>query len=108
MQTIDEAELMALLHKVVGDFGSAGSVVLGDRLGLYKAPAERFSLSPEQALAFATDDSPASMAGGFQVISAVMRAAPQIALLRLRHACAVDRARPAGRQRGRRRLADRL
>jgi SAM-dependent methyltransferase len=123
-QTIDEEKLMALLHKVVGDFGSAGSIVLGalgDQLGLYKAMAEagpvnsdelasktglserylrewlvqqaasgyveydaeaaRFYLTPEQTLAFAVDDSPAAMAGGFQVISAAMRAAPHIAEL---------------------------
>src|SRR4051812_26532817 len=103
MQTIDEQKLMALLGKVVGDFGGAASIVLsalGDKLGLYRAmaeagpvnsveladrtglserylrewlvnqassgyveydaTAERFHLSPEQALAFATDDSPAS------------------------------------------------
>src|SRR3954454_23808187 len=124
MQTIDEAKLMALLGKVVGDFGSAGSIALaaiGDQLGLYKAmaeagpvnseelatktglaerylrewlvnqatggyveydpEAERFYLSPEQALAFASDDSPASMGGGFQVILSAMRSAPRIAAL---------------------------
>jgi SAM-dependent methyltransferase len=120
-QTIDEEKLMALLGKVVGDFGGAAGIVLGaigDRLGLYKAIAEagpvnsvelaertnlserylrewlvnqasggyieydpateRFFLSPEQTLAFADDNSPAAMSGGFQVIAAAMRAAPQI------------------------------
>jgi SAM-dependent methyltransferase len=124
MQMIDEAKLMDLLGKVVGDFGAAGSVALamiGDRLGLYKSMAEagpvnsvelaartglserylrewllnqasggyvtydpaadRYFLTPEQALAFADDTSPASVAGGFQVISAAVQAAPHIAEL---------------------------
>jgi SAM-dependent methyltransferase len=123
-QTIDEEKLMALLHKVVGDFGGAAGIVLGgigDQLGLFTAMAEagpvnsdelaaktglserylrewlvnmasggyveydaqdgRFHLSPEQTLAFAVEDSPAAMAGGFQVITAAMRAAPRIAEL---------------------------
>lgn len=123
-QTIDEAKLMDLLGRVVGDFGAAASVALamiGDRLGLYKTIAEtgptnsgeladrtglnerylrewlvnqaaggyvtydaatdRYSLSPEQALAFADETSPASVAGGFQVISAAVQAAPHIAEL---------------------------
>jgi SAM-dependent methyltransferase len=120
-QTIDETKLMALLGKVVGDFGAAAGIALaaiGDRLGIYKTmaaagptnsvelaermglserylrewlvnqaaggyveydvAAERYYLSPEQALALADESSPASVAGGFQVISAAMQAAPRI------------------------------
>src|SRR5262245_25989797 len=123
-QAIDEAKLMALLGKVVGDFGGAAGIVLGalgDRLGLYKAMAEagpinsteladrtglserylrewlvnqaaggyveydaateRYYLSPEQVLAFADEGSPASVVGGFQVITAAMQAGPHIAEL---------------------------
>lgn len=56
MQTIDEAKLMDLLHKVVGDFGAATGVALaaiGDRLGLYKALAGSGPLN-SQELADAT------------------------------------------------------
>jgi SAM-dependent methyltransferase len=123
-QTIDEAKLMSLLGKVVGDFGGAAGLALaaiGDRLGLYKAmaaagpinsvelaertglserylrewlvnqaaggyveydaAAERFSLSPEQALALADESSPAFVAGGFQLIASVMQSMPRIAEL---------------------------
>jgi SAM-dependent methyltransferase len=123
-QTIDEAKLMALLGKVVGDFGAAAGIALaaiGDRLGIYKtmattgpansaelaertglserylrewlvnqaaggyieydAATERYYLSPEQALALADENSPASVAGGFQVISAAVQATPRIAEL---------------------------
>src|SRR5437763_687766 len=106
----DHDKLMELVHRVVGDFGAAASaplVVIGDKLGLYRALAadaltpqelarrtgtseryvrewlvnqaasgfitydagsSRYSLSPEQTLAFAVEDSPAFMVGGFQVI----------------------------------------
>jgi len=41
---IDEGRLMAFVHQFVGDLGAtiaAGGIVVGDRLGLYKALAER-------------------------------------------------------------------
>lgn len=41
---IDEGRLMAFVHKFVGDLGAtmaAGGIVVGDRLGLYRALAER-------------------------------------------------------------------
>jgi 2-polyprenyl-3-methyl-5-hydroxy-6-metoxy-1,4-benzoquinol methylase len=112
--SIDEKKLNDLLGKVVGDVGAAMSaalVVIGDKLGLYKAMAEagpvapgdlarltgtteryvrewlnaqaasgyvaydsgsgRFSLSPEQAFAFADDMSPASVPGLFHVTAAM-------------------------------------
>ena len=40
--TIDQDKLMDFLHKFVGDLGAtmaAGSVLLGDRLGFYRALA---------------------------------------------------------------------
>jgi 2-polyprenyl-3-methyl-5-hydroxy-6-metoxy-1,4-benzoquinol methylase len=112
--TIDEKKLNDLIGKVVGDVGAAMSaalVVIGDKLGLYKAMAEagpvtpadlarltgtteryvrewlnaqaasgylvydaasqRFSLTPEQAFAFADDTSPASVPGLFHVTAAM-------------------------------------
>ncbi len=42
-QPIDEGKLMAFVEKALGDFGSAASaalVVIGDKLGLYKAMAD--------------------------------------------------------------------
>lgn len=110
----NQEKLDAFLGKMVGDLGAIATgagVVLGDRLGLYKAMREgdrmsaaelasrtgtqerlvrewlsaqaaagyidyeeatdRFSLSPEQALVFADEDSTAFMAGAFEVLSAL-------------------------------------
>jgi len=115
--TIDENKLNEFMGKIVGDLGttmSSALLVLGDRLGLYKAmaalgpvtPAElaartetaeryvaewlntqaasgyvsyqpgtgRYTLPPEQAFAFAEDDSPASVAGAFSVARAMWSA----------------------------------
>jgi 2-polyprenyl-3-methyl-5-hydroxy-6-metoxy-1,4-benzoquinol methylase len=115
--TIDENKLNEFMGKIVGDLGvtmSSALLVLGDRLGLYKAmaalgpvtPAElaartetaeryvaewlnaqaaagyvsyqagtgRYTLPPEQAFAFADDDSPASVAGAFSVARAMWSA----------------------------------
>ena len=112
--TIDEKKLNDFIGKVVGDVGAAMSaalVVIGDKLGLYKAMAkggpvtpkdlahatgtteryvrewlnaqaasgyvaydaatQRFSLTPEQAFAFADDTSPASVPGLFHVTAAM-------------------------------------
>jgi SAM-dependent methyltransferase len=119
---IDETKVHAFLEKAVNDFGgaiSAGLVVIGDKLGLYKAMAgappmnsvelaartgthERFirewlinqaaggylsydakigkySLPPENAAALADDESPFFVGGGFQVITAMIRANERIA-----------------------------
>jgi len=49
---IDEGKLMEFLHKFVGDLGAtmaAGNVLVGDRLGLYRALAERPMLPHELA-----------------------------------------------------------
>jgi SAM-dependent methyltransferase len=112
----------ALVGRLVGDLGatvSAALIVLGDRLGLYKAmsdgepvtsaalaertglkeryvrewlsaqaasnfieydPAtETFSLSPEQALAFADEASPAFFAGAFEIAQSIWLDEPKIA-----------------------------
>lgn len=118
---IDPQKLDAFVGKMVGDMGAAVSgalVVLGDRLGLYKAlaargpstPAQlasatgtserylrewlsaqaaaeylvydeatgRFALTPEQATVFADEQSPAFMAGGFEILAAMWRDEPKI------------------------------
>ena len=118
---VDPQKLEAFLGKMVGDMGAAVSgalVVLGDRLGLYKALAARgpstsaelaaaagvheryvrewlsaqaasdyvtydkatgrFALTPEQATVFADEESPAFMAGGFEILSAMWRDEPKI------------------------------
>ncbi len=113
---INEAKLNEFMGKAVGDIGAAMSaalVVIGDRLGIYKAmaalgpatPGEigkkagiseryirewtlnqaaggyisydaksgKFFLSEEQAFAFANDESPAALAGAFEIIGAIHR-----------------------------------
>ena len=119
---IDQAKLEAFMGRVVGDFGSVMSsalVVIGDKLGLYKAmagagpltPAElaqrtttseryvrdwlvnqaasgyvdydpengSYTLPDEHALALADEDSPAFVAGGFQNLTAIIKAETRIA-----------------------------
>lgn len=119
--TIDEAKLNELVGRTIGDFGAIASsalVVIGDRLGLYRAlrdhgPAtpeelarvtatseryvrpwllnqaasgyidfntasQRFVLSPEQAMVFAEEDTPASLAGGFTLLTAAVKAERRI------------------------------
>jgi ubiquinone/menaquinone biosynthesis C-methylase UbiE len=122
MREPDMGKLDALMGKLVGDLGaslSAALIVLGDRLGLYKAMADgtpvsaadlagktglnerylrewlsaqaaagfvdydaeagRFSLSPEQAMAFAEEGSPAFFAGAFDIVQSVWLDEPKIA-----------------------------
>ncbi|MEP7106013.1 MAG: class I SAM-dependent methyltransferase [Chloroflexota bacterium] len=112
---INEDRLNALMGQLVGELGAtvnAGLIVLGDKLGLYKAmagagplsPAElaqktgtteryvrewlnaqaagslvdydpgsqRYSLSAEQALALANEDSPAFICGAFELATGVL------------------------------------
>ena len=119
--TVDQAKLDAFVGKAVGDLGAAltaALVVIGDKVGLYKAmagvppltPAElatrtgtaeryvrewlnaqaaagyvtydatsgRYYLSPEQAAALADETSPAFVLGGFQAMTAAMKAAPKV------------------------------
>ena len=48
---VDPDQLQALVEQAVGDFGSvlnAALVVVGDRLGLYRALAERGSSTPAE------------------------------------------------------------
>lgn len=50
--TVNEAKLMEFVHRFVGDLGAtmaAGGIVVGDRLGLYKALAESPALPGELA-----------------------------------------------------------
>ncbi len=114
--------LNELVGKLVGDLGAAiagASILLGDRLGLYKAMADgarvtssdlakktglheryvrewlsgqaasgyidyhpetnTFSLSPEQAMTFAEEGSPAFFAGAFDVVQATYLDEPKVA-----------------------------
>ena len=118
---IDQAKLDEFVGRAVGDLGSAltaALVVIGDKLGLYKALAQagplvpgelatrtatteryvrewlnaqaaagyvtydagsgRYSLSAEQASALADESSPAFMLGGFQAMTAAMKAEPKL------------------------------
>ena len=54
---IDEAKLMAFIDKVVTDFGatfSAGLVVLGDKLGIYRTMAGAGSMTATDPLGHVT------------------------------------------------------
>lgn len=116
LANVDEQKLYELLGRAVVDFGGASIsalVLIGDRLGLYRALAKhgaltstelasrtdtheryvrewlnaqaasgyvqydpesgRYSLTPEQALAFAQEDGPAFVVGGFQTALAAGR-----------------------------------
>jgi SAM-dependent methyltransferase len=116
-----EAEVMEFVHKAFGDIGgalTAGLVVIGDKLGLYKAlaadgpatPAElsartgtteryvrewcaaqaasgyltydpasgRYTLPEAHAAALANEDSPACVLGGFQGMTAALKAVPKV------------------------------
>jgi len=118
---MDQPKVEAFVHKAVGDLGSAltaSLVVIGDKLGLYRAmaasgpvtPAElarrtgtvercvrewlaaqaaagyveydarggRYTLPPEHAVALTDEDSPACVLGGFQGMTAAMRAEPKV------------------------------
>ena len=122
MRQPNSDKLNELLGKLVGDLGAAiggASILLGDRLGLYKAMADgapvtpvelakktdlheryirewlsaqaasgyidydpqkgTFSLSPEQAMAFAEEGSPAFFAGAFDVVQAIYLDEPKVA-----------------------------
>jgi 2-polyprenyl-3-methyl-5-hydroxy-6-metoxy-1,4-benzoquinol methylase len=117
----DQDKLNAFLGRMVGDLGAVATgalVLLGDRLGLFKAMrdgeaisaaelarrtgtheryvrewlsaqaaagyvdydagSDLFHLNPEQALVFADEDSPAFMAGAFEVLSALWVDEPKV------------------------------
>lgn len=117
-----ESEVAAFVQKAFGDLGgalTASMVVLGDKLGLYRAMAgagpidaaelarrtgtaeryvrewlnaqaaaeylsydpatERYTLSDAAAVCLTQEDSPACVLGGFQGMTAAMRATPKIA-----------------------------
>jgi SAM-dependent methyltransferase len=122
MREPNSDKLNELVGKLVGDLGAAmagASILLGDRLGLYKAMVDgaavtsselakktglheryvrewlsaqaasgyidyhpeknAFSLSPEQAMAFAEEGSPAFFAGAFDVVQATYLDEPKVA-----------------------------
>jgi ubiquinone/menaquinone biosynthesis C-methylase UbiE len=122
MRTADGDKLNALVGRLVGDLGASltgALIVLGDKLGIYKAMADgapvtpaslgaktklderylrewlsamaaagfvdynaaakTFSLSPEQAMAFAEEGSPAFFTGAFEVAQAMWLDEPKIA-----------------------------
>jgi SAM-dependent methyltransferase len=122
MREPNSDKLNELVGKLVGDLGAAiagASILLGDRLGLYKAMVDGapvtsselakktglheryvrewlsgqaasgyidyhseknvFSLSPEQAMAFAEEGSPAFFAGAFDVVQATYLDEPKVA-----------------------------
>jgi len=119
--TVDEGRLHAFMGKMVDDMSAAMSgalVLIGDKLGLYKAVAEHgpltpkqladrtgtkeryvrewlaaqaasgyvtydaksgcFSMSPEQAMALAREDSPVFLAGAFDIIAAAYMDEPKV------------------------------
>ena len=119
---VDQAKLEQFVGKALGDIGSAltaSLVVIGDKLGLYRAMAGagpmtskeiaaktdtnersvrewlnaqaaagyveydaasgRYTLPPEQAVALVDEESPACVLGGFQGMTAAMRAEPKVA-----------------------------
>ena len=121
MREANPNKLNELAGKLVGDLGAAmagASVLLGDRLGLYKAMArgepvtsaelakktklheryvrewlsaqaasgyvdydaekDEFSLSPEQAMAFAEENSPIFFAGAFDIVQATYLDEPKV------------------------------
>jgi hypothetical protein len=56
---LDEGKLMEFVHQFVGDLGatiSAGNVVLGHRLGLYRALADGPATAAELAAKTDTDE----------------------------------------------------
>jgi SAM-dependent methyltransferase len=122
MREPNPEKLNALMGKLVNDLGvslGGASILLGDRLGLYKAMADgapvtpsdlakksklheryvrewlsgqaasgyidydtekdAFSLTPEQAMAFAEEDSPAFFAGAFDVVQSIFLDEPKVA-----------------------------
>ncbi|NKM24313.1 class I SAM-dependent methyltransferase [Rhizobium laguerreae] len=122
MREPDMQKLDALVGRLVGDVGAAMSgalVVLGDKVGLFKAMADgtpmsvqdlaaktgvkeryvrewlsaqaaadyiaydektdRFSLTPEQAMVFAEENSPAFFVGAFEVVQSMWMDEPKVA-----------------------------
>jgi len=118
---MDQNKLEDFVHKALGDIGSAltaSLVVVGDKLGLYRAMAAagpvtsgelaartdtvercvrewlaaqaaagyvdydaktgRYTLPAEHAVALTDEESPACVLGGFQGMTAAMRAAPKV------------------------------
>ena len=122
MREPNEDKLNALVGQLIGDVGAAiagAGILLGDRLGIYKAMADgapvtsaelakktglyeryirewlsgqaasgyltyhaekdAFSLSPEQAMVFAEEGSPAFFAGAFDIVQSAYLDEPKVA-----------------------------
>jgi|SRR5579862_964578 len=118
---VDQGKLEQFVGKAIGDIGaalSAALIVIGDKLGLFRAMAEagpllpaelagrtgtaeryvrewlnaqaaagyvnydaatgRYFLSEEQAVALTDEQSPACVLGGFQAMTAAMKAEPKV------------------------------
>ena len=86
------------LYRALAEHGPANSIELADATGLnerlirewlaaqaaaeyltYDARAGRFSLSPEQRMVFADEESPVFLAGGFELLAAVFKDEPKVA-----------------------------
>ncbi len=121
MEQIDEQKIHDFVNKAMGDIGAAltsSLVVVGDKLGLYRAMADskpvtsaelaaktetserccrewlsaqaaagyvdydpatgRYTLPAEHAIVLTMEDSPACVIGGFQAMTAAMRAEPKV------------------------------
>lgn len=117
---VDQKRLEEFMHRAVADLGAAASaalVLIGDRLGLYKALArapatapelarrtltaeryvrewlanqaaggyvtydaatDRYSMTPEQVMALAQEDSPVFLPGAFEILEAMWNAEPRM------------------------------
>ena len=74
--SVDLARALKLNERLVREWLSAQAAA--DYI-VYDAASGRFSLSPEQRMVFADEDSPVFMAGGFEVLAAAFLAEPKVA-----------------------------
>src|SRR5580704_11348061 len=80
---LDPAKLEAFVFRAVEEVGATlntALVVMGDRLGLYRAMAGtgRYILPPEQTVALTDTDSPAFLPGFFQIALGSVHDSPRI------------------------------
>ena len=74
--SIDLAEATGLNERLIREWLAAQAAA---EYVTYDAAAGRFSLSPEQALVFADEESPVFLAGGFELLQAAFRDEPKVA-----------------------------